>query len=957
MNGKRGLYKKNIIIILSVLILVVIVIFLWFASEDLENFIRVLTGKAIDLKFKSIKVLNRGFSSITMEELSSWTSSYGLEIKPVAGEKFIGFKGVYGSNPLPWSTNDFAYYTWENGEDSNYKDYIVNRGDVLSFYTLTPEHYDYKNERDYHGCGIEIDFTDGTNLRKTWYKDQDNYRSNFENLNSLGKWYLRKIDINNMAEKTIKKISLVNEYDKEKDSQFECYFDNIKIINLVVVSPPTQYLPSPTSWSFSWNVRTDRDGKPAGYFDQTPFPITETTTSYSIKNDEDPDGSLKVYQLGTKYYVDGGYTGGSNDGSFTKPYKTISAALSTVSAGNKAIIVRGAHDGFSGIYNEVGLTLKSGINDTYRFMIVGYGQERPIINGVSTGLDTISGGTYATVQRLKIQDNYRNGIRTGQSNSYINVIDVWLYNNDKWDSVNNKFWADGNLYFLGADNNWIYHSTAERSSGHGFKIGDDADNNLVEWSVAKEAGYWAGSPLTSWYGAHPTACDFPADAGMYNDNITVRYNICGTSLFYAVQLRRTPNFSFHHNEVYDGIHFGNVSGARAHGIQTDANVLIYADGTYGELYSNIIRDPGTNEPGNNIYGIGISGASSTANNLNIYNNLIYSQDSNEAGILIKTSDIVKNIFSNSIYTNANTPLIYSSNAQSNQLNFKNNIFHQAGTGKIIDFNGLSDWTSHTYNLYYAPSGSIGTTLGTGEQNANPQWQAIPSGEYSPNGGGLLQTSPAINTGTTINLFSRSFNGITRPQGSAWDIGAYEYGTATPQCSGASDCNDNNVCNGAETCVSGTCQAGTALNCDDFNSCTTDTCNAITGCSNSQITSCINSDTCCPSGCNSGNDNNCTNPPPVSGLVLHLSLNENVANGGTLTDASGNNNYGTLYNALYTSSGINGAYTFDGTDDYINILNSASLSSPSTTNAITITAWVKPDVFDYKGYIVSKNSGA
>ncbi|MEK6875669.1 MAG: choice-of-anchor Q domain-containing protein, partial [Nanoarchaeota archaeon] len=752
-------------------------------------------------------------------------------------------------------------------------------------------------------------------------------------------------------------------------------------------NPPVQP-PSPTEWQFDWNVRTDRYGKPAGIFEQTPFPITETTTSYSIKNDEDPDGSLKVYQLGTKYYVDGGYTGGSNDGSFTKPYKTISAALSTVSAGNKAIIVRGAHDGFSGIYNEVGLTLKSGINDTYRFMIVGYGQERPIINGVSTGLDTISGGTYATVQRLKIQDNYRNGIRTGQSNSYINVIDVWLYNNDKWDSVNSKTWADGNLYFLGTDDSWIYHITSEHTDGHGIKVGDDADNNLVEWSIAREAGYWTDYHLTERTLGHPTACDFPADGGAidndnngqpdYNDNIIVRYNICGTSLFYAVQLRRTPNFLFHHNEVYDGIHFGDVSGARARGIQTDANVLIYADGTYGELYSNIIRDPGTNELGYNVYGIGISGASSAINSLDIYNNLIYSQDSNEAGILIKTSNIVKNIFSNSIYANANTPLIYSSNAPTNQLNFKNNIFHQAGTGKIIDFNGQSDWTSHTYNLYYAPSGSIGTTLGTGEQNANPQWQAVPSGAYSPNEGALTASSSAVNTGTSLSsYFISSFNGLTRPQGNAWDIGAYEFDSGVSGCTINYQCDDALYCNGAETCVSGTCQAGTAPNindgiactsdscneatdqivhtpnnvlCDDSNSCTTDTCNAITGCSNSQITSCINSDTCCPSGCNSGNDNDCP-VTPGSELVLYLPFNGNT------NDASGNNNHGTLYNALYTSSGISGAYTFDGTDDYINIPNSATLSSPSTSNAITITTWIKPDVFDYKGYIVSKNSGA
>ena len=55
-----------------------------------------------------------------------------------------------------------------------------------------------------------------------------------------------------------------------------------------------------SEWEFSWDVRTDRDGKPAGIYETTPYPIDETSTSYTITND---DGT-KTYELGTKYYVD-----------------------------------------------------------------------------------------------------------------------------------------------------------------------------------------------------------------------------------------------------------------------------------------------------------------------------------------------------------------------------------------------------------------------------------------------------------------------------------------------------------------------------------------------------------------------------------------------------------------------------------------------------------------------------
>jgi hypothetical protein len=39
-----------------------------------------------------------------------------------------------------------------------------------------------------------------------------------------------------------------------------------------------------------------------------------------------------------------------------------------------------------------------------------------------------------------------------------------------------------------------------------------------------------------------------------------------------------------------------------------------------------------------------------------------------------------------------------------------------------------------------------------------------------------------------------------------------------------DCDDGAFCNGAETCVAGTCQPGTAVDCDDGVGCTVDSCN-------------------------------------------------------------------------------------------------------------------------------------
>jgi hypothetical protein len=58
----------------------------------------------------------------------------------------------------------------------------------------------------------------------------------------------------------------------------------------------------------------------------------------------------------------------------------------------------------------------------------------------------------------------------------------------------------------------------------------------------------------------------------------------------------------------------------------------------------------------------------------------------------------------------------------------------------------------------------------------------------------------------------------------WNIDDIEiWGVNTGPCTTDANCDDGLFCNGAETCVSGTCTAGTALNCNDSVACTVDAC--------------------------------------------------------------------------------------------------------------------------------------
>jgi hypothetical protein len=88
---------------------------------------------------------------------------------------------------------------------------------------------------------------------------------------------------------------------------------------------------------------------------------------------------------------------------------------------------------------------------------------------------------------------------------------------------------------------------------------------------------------------------------------------------------------------------------------------------------------------------------------------------------------------------------------------------------------------------------------------------------------------------------------------------------------------------------------------------------------------------------------------VTDLVSYYKLDETT--GTTAYDAAGSNN-GTISGATYTSSGkINGAYDFDGTDDYID-------SSVSTSeNAGTISIWISPTSSSKQNFFVFNQDSA
>jgi len=97
------------------------------------------------------------------------------------------------------------------------------------------------------------------------------------------------------------------------------------------------------------------------------------------------------------------------------------------------------------------------------------------------------------------------------------------------------------------------------------------------------------------------------------------------------------------------------------------------------------------------------------------------------------------------------------------------------------------------------------------------------------------------------------------------------------------------------------------------------------------------------------------PPPPSvnnGLVTYFTFEGNA------DDLSGNNFHGSIQGARPTADRFgnqNGAYLFDGTDDFISLGNVEEMSFGGA-ESYTMAAWVRVDSVDYTSVIVSKWNG-
>jgi hypothetical protein len=151
----------------------------------------------------------------------------------------------------------------------------------------------------------------------------------------------------------------------------------------------------------------------------------------------------------------------------------------------------------------------------------------------------------------------------------------------------------------------------------------------------------------------------------------------------------------------------------------------------------------------------------------VANNIVFGNGG--AGIhanLFEHTDIVNNTFyQNSLKLDYPTLLI----EECNDVKIQNNIIYVL-PGKEPNSSINCKSITYAFNIYFG--GTAPAITGTNDKLADPLFVA-PSMDAHKADFQLKNTSPALNKGMVFDGVKADINGISRPRGSAYDIGAYE----------------------------------------------------------------------------------------------------------------------------------------------------------------------------------------
>ena len=451
-------------------------------------------------------------------------------------------------------------------------------------------------------------------------------------------------------------------------------------------------------------------------------------------------------RAGDFYYVSktgSDTTGMVND--INRPYRTANyvMALSTF-ADNDFMVIRGGNydisSGQENLYNNrwinlgvgQGGGLRNGTSDINRITIYGYPGENTTIDwgtittGGISGIRTVSSTSYYTMANLSFDLKNSGGeafflgfySSPGQHCNYCNVINTKV---------------SGGMAGATAGVTPVYFHRVDNFKLYGMSVGNQSllANPLLASHVIYLSHFYNNADI-GWIYVHDNAYgraalqvagdNWGTDRSLawgVNANVRIHDSLFKNLAQEAILFNLGSKEIFIYNNIIDNVVTRNNAFAAVAFRGADLNA-----GDYYFYNNTVYTDAIGGGSLNGIIQMGYSPQTTYPKSVTLYNNIIYSKS-----------------------TNSNFYSINHSSFTANKVTSNNNI-----------------WFNSTQSIPF---------MGINDRIINPQLTSPATGDFTPQ-----PISSAIDTGISLvsNFVTKDYFGISRPQGSAYDIGAFEYCT-------------------------------------------------------------------------------------------------------------------------------------------------------------------------------------
>jgi len=402
-----------------------------------------------------------------------------------------------------------------------------------------------------------------------------------------------------------------------------------------------------------------------------------------------------------------------NPGTYDEPWQTISKAAATVVAGD-SVFVRG------GTYSEQVTLTASGTSNNY-ITFSAWQSEVPVIDGTSIPITGEGGGLFQITDASWIRIG---GITVQNAGPSMNAAGILV------DGGSNVIITGCNTYNTVSSGIAAWDCSDITFSSNQVELAcNDGEQECI--TVAGTSDFTVsgnvvlnGGPGSN--GGEGIDIKDGSSYGLVFGNVV--YDINRLGIYVDSWDKETHHIEVYGNRVYNTASDGFVLAAENGGLLHD--ISVYNNVAYGNQGSGVV-----------VAGWGEPGAAHPMQDLLIINNTIYANGTTEwgCGVSVENSEADSIIVRNNIFSSNTTDQIST---------------EAYGSGLVVD-----------YNLIDGPT----TVYGASYQEGDPLFVDVTCGNFH-----LTAGSPAIDNGSSDQAPSDDFDGVSRPQGSAWDIGAFEY---------------------------------------------------------------------------------------------------------------------------------------------------------------------------------------